>query len=397
MESHLPTRPSSDLHRRLSARKRPPAAMETQDHVLPGPSGRNRQRSSSFSGLRRSLSRLMPSNRPEKGGTARPIDNESKTGDSPSPPKSLIQIFGMRGRANEREDDGEEMRRTKSWSPKKISRIADGRGGEGQRPSKLKKPSTLKRLWELHKTVKVDDGTDDFSQHPDRLRSDARELRRAEQNILNASMAGQKDAAKHSIPTAVDIQASVAALKRSQQIFEGKKARREERRSFRESDDFIGVQGVNPRTGYPDPSTGTSSSAGDFVSESTRQKLEADEKRMATASREYKAALERRENEMRRLERERERRRREKKDRAEKKRAQLRARVRKDGRWRNDGNTWSMVTEPGLSPIVQSIAGTPTHGKQTITFLVNCRLSFTDDHCRNCSSTSSPYQTDYSQ
>lgn len=225
-------------------------------------------------------------------------------------------------------------------------------------------------LWELHKTEKADDGTDDFSQHPDRLRLEARERRRTEQDIVNTRMAGQEDAAKYSIPVSVGIQEPVAALKRSQQMFEEKKARREERRSFRESDDFIDVQGVNSRTGYPDPNSGTSSSAGDVVSESTRQKLE-DERRMATASREYKAALGRRANEMRRLERERERRR-EKKERAEKKRAQLRARVRKDGRWRNDGNTWSMVTEPGLSPIEKSIAGTPTHGKQSIPSFANC-------------------------
>jgi hypothetical protein len=94
-----------------------------------------------------------------------------------------------------------------------------------------------------------------------------------------------------------------------------------------------------------------------------RQKFEEDEKRMATASREHKAALERRVNEIRRLEMERERRRREKRERVEGKRGQQRARLRKGGRWRNDGNTWSMVAEPELSPIVQSIAGTPTHRK----------------------------------
>jgi hypothetical protein len=53
--------------------------------------------------------------------------------------------------------------------------------------------------------VKFDDGTDDFSKHPDRPRSDAREFCRAEQNILNASMKGQEDAAKNSIPMAVGI------------------------------------------------------------------------------------------------------------------------------------------------------------------------------------------------
>jgi hypothetical protein len=77
----------------------------------------------------------MPSNRAEKGGTARPVNSEAKLGDSPSPRKNLVKIFSMRGRVNEREDEGEEMRRTKSWSPKKIAKIADKRDGEGYRPS----------------------------------------------------------------------------------------------------------------------------------------------------------------------------------------------------------------------------------------------------------------------
>jgi hypothetical protein len=88
----------------------------------------------------------MPSNRPEKGGTARPVDSEAKLGDILSPQKNLVKIFTMRGRVNEGEDKGEELRRTKSWSPKKIAKIADKRDGGGYRPSKLKKPSSLKWL-----------------------------------------------------------------------------------------------------------------------------------------------------------------------------------------------------------------------------------------------------------
>ena len=104
------------------------------------------------------------------------------------------------------------------------------------------------------------------------------------------------------------------------------------------------------------------------MSEPTRQKLEEDKKRMQNASREYKDALKRRETELRRLGMEKERRRREKKERAEKKRMELRARVRKEGRWKNEGNRWSMVTEPELSPILQSIAGSPMRGGQYIFF-----------------------------
>jgi hypothetical protein len=73
-------------------------------------------------------------------------------------------------------------------------------------------------------------------------------------------------------------------------MFEEKKTR-QERHSFRESDDFTGVQGANPRTGYPDSSTGTCSSAGDVVSESTKQKIEENEKGMATASREIQSRV----------------------------------------------------------------------------------------------------------
>jgi len=310
----------------------------------------------------------MPNNRPEKGGTARPMDSGSKDGDMPSSPKTIVEIFSRRGRANEREDEGEEMRRTKSWSPKKIAMTADDADEDDHRPSKPKKLSTLKTLWDLHQAVKVDDGIDDFSQHPDRLRSDARELRRAEPKTPDSTFTIQQTTANDAIPVVSAIQESAAVLKSSQHIYEEKKARREERRSFRESDDFIGVQDINPRTGYPDPSSVTSSSGGDIISESTRRKLQEDEQRMASASKEYQAALERRENALQKLEIERERKRREKKERAEKKMAQLRARVRKDGRWKNDGNTWSMVSEPGLSPIVQSVAGTPTCGKLS-TFL----------------------------
>jgi len=136
-------------------------------------------------------------------------------------------------------------------------------------------------------------------------------------------------------------------------MFREKKARREERRSFRESDNFIGVQGANSRIGYPDATTGTGSSAGNVVSEWTKQKIEEDEKRMATASREYKAALERRGNEMRRLKMKSARRRRETMGRAERKRAQLKARAREK---MDDGetmvNTWGMMTEQVLSSIM---------------------------------------------
>jgi hypothetical protein len=73
----------------------------------------------------------MQSNRPEKGGTVRPLNNESKFGHSPSIPKNLIEIFGMKGGANEREDLEEADRRNQCWSPKRTARIVDERDRQG--------------------------------------------------------------------------------------------------------------------------------------------------------------------------------------------------------------------------------------------------------------------------
>lgn len=137
VESHLPTRPSSDHRRQLSARNRPTAAMETQYHVFPGLSERNKQRSSSFSALSQSIPRPMPSNRPEKGGTTGPLNNESKSGNSSIHTKMSYRDIWHEGRANEREDLGEADRRNQSWSPKKIAKIIDERDGQGLRDKQV--------------------------------------------------------------------------------------------------------------------------------------------------------------------------------------------------------------------------------------------------------------------
>lgn len=50
---------------------------------------------------------------------------------------------------------------------------------------------------------------------------------------------------------------------------EERKRRRDARRSFRESEDFLGVQGVNPRTGRKDPSGATSITADTLVTRLT--------------------------------------------------------------------------------------------------------------------------------
>lgn len=148
-------------------------------------------------------------------------------------------------------------------------------------------------------------------------------------------------------------------LSKTQQIYAAKKARREQRRSLLESGDFLGIQGANPRTGYWDVSTGTSSSDPSQLSLKTRRQLEEQAKEVEEQRAKYEetqakyhAELERAQSAKARREAERE----------EQKRRHLKLKQRKRGRWQVDENGWSSVAEPDLSPIGQSVAGTPVQG-----------------------------------
>jgi hypothetical protein len=266
---------------------------------------------------------------------------------------------------DEIDSDMEVIRGTKSESPKKIIRIPNEKSKSPSSTSKLRKPGGWKRLWELHNMAKRGGGTTNVFLHPESLKSEEKDMEDMGHPLANIEPAAAKNSA---IQFASYIPISPIALERtpsaSLQMYQDKRARREQRRSFRGSDDFLGVQGANPRTGFPDPSIATSSSTGDVISEPTRQKLEEDGRMMESARREYQAALERRERELRRLEMERERRRKDK-------RVELRARMRREGRWRSEGSQWNMVAEPLLSPILQSTAGSPTRGRCSVKLFTN--------------------------
>jgi len=135
----------------------------------------------------------------------------------------------------------------------------------------------------------------------------------------------------------------------SKQMFDAKKTRREQRRSLKESGDYIGVQGANPRTGYPDPSASSTETSN--ISDETKRRLdqqfrdvEEQKKRLHEAELKHQADL----STIKRLREAR------KKDRAEKKKAEDVMMKRRLGRWKPDRNGWSSVVEPHLSPIVQS-------------------------------------------
>ncbi|CAK7270826.1 hypothetical protein SEPCBS119000_004283 [Sporothrix epigloea] len=100
-----------------------------------------------------------------------------------------------------------------------------------------------------------------------------------------------------------------------------------ERKSLKESGDYLGVQGINPETGQLDvltPTTGSKSTLSSGTS--------------AVPSGSYQSSMERYEKDKERLRRQ-----------------------QSLIRWRRETGQWSSVAEPGLSPIEQSRDTTPTH------------------------------------
>jgi hypothetical protein len=149
-------------------------------------------------------------------------------------------------------------------------------------------------------------------------------------------------------------------ITKTQQIFDKKRSRREQRRSLRESGDFLGVQGANPRTGYWDISDATSSSEPSQMSEETKLKLDQQAKALAEQKRKYEQAQESHQKELMRVQISKIMK---KKKKGEQKKVELKMKQRRHGKWRLSENGWSSVVEPELSPIQQSVAGSPVAGK----------------------------------
>ena len=163
-------------------------------------------------------------------------------------------------------------------------------------------------------------------------------------------------------------------VSKTRQMFASKKTQREQRKSLLESGDFLGVQGANPRTGYWDVSTATSSSDPSQPNYETRKQLEQQAKdveeqraKFEEAQAKYHAELERAQTARAKREA----------DKMEQKRWYLKLKQRKRGRWNVGENGWSSVAEPDLSPIGQSLVGTPVKGQlnTSISYLEIAQLS----------------------
>jgi hypothetical protein len=149
-------------------------------------------------------------------------------------------------------------------------------------------------------------------------------------------------------------------MTKTQKLFEDKKARREQRRSLRESGDFLGVQGANPRTGYWDVSSGTSGSEPSQTSEETKKKLDAEAKNIEEQKHKYEEAKAKHEAELVRVQTLRDNK---KKEKEKRKTLELKIKQRRRGKWKLSEDGWRSVAEPELSPIVQSVVGSPARGQ----------------------------------
>jgi hypothetical protein len=137
----------------------------------------------------------------------------------------------------------------------------------------------------------------------------------------------------------------------AREMFLAKQEARRLRRTLKENGDFLGVTGVNPTTGEMDVLTPTSSSEENqsgLPAEHTTSQLAVLARRAQQAREEYEAA--RREVDMRRQ--------RERRDRAERNKEAIRL-AQQPVKWRREEGQWSLVAEPGLSPIAQSKTNTP--------------------------------------
>lgn len=254
------------------------------------------------------------------------------------------------GRGN-KEGEGGEGRRARSWSPKKEDVLGSSEREEEDEPRKEGDKETEKggnafqRFLGLRRTSLPTSSTPN---HPSACRLSLRKSK-PKKALQFASPPAQ-------IPPPSSASRSSTPPFDSQAMYDQKRLRREQRRSYRSSEDYLTISGANPRTGYWDVNTAigsTSSSEAANRAQQREMEIAENRRRLESAKQELEEALGRREAE----DREREVKRARRREREEAKRKEKRNR--EAGRWKAEGGGWTMVVEPGLSPIVQSLAGSP--------------------------------------
>ncbi|KAI1470759.1 uncharacterized protein F4812DRAFT_277607 [Daldinia caldariorum] len=259
----------------------------------------SQKKASSLAGF---FSKMLPSNRPEQGGTHRTdwtVDNDNTVG----PSRNELTTWNLakeKSPARDASTDGPgepSHRRVWNWSPQKgDSRFVENLPRERSR-SRDEQPEDL-----------------DHEPQPPR-KSEA--LRRTEVH----------------------------------ELLQSKEESRKSRRSLKESGDWLGVQGADPYSGMFSVLTPTDTLSSETTSTSTRSKLSGLALKRKAAKLEYEQLrlLEEQAKDKARLDREQA-----KLDKIERVKEELR-RQHQFARWSQHKRNWSSAAEPNLSPIAQSL------------------------------------------
>ncbi|KAG5966222.1 hypothetical protein E4U58_002571 [Claviceps cyperi] len=273
---------------------------------------------------------ILPSNRPERGGTLRPsafqVQKDLEHANDSS--KSRAPATNARWRKSV---DVIEADQSSNWDP---PRCASGRANARQLTeidAVMRDDRRLSRAFStnMERGSKIND-------LKMRSRPAIHGLSDSQLNVLGVSVS---DSPSTSTPDFQSLQAKQEA--------------RRFRRNLKESGDYLGVQGFNPETSKLDVVTPTDSERSS-LSQETQQKLLVLKNALKDARHNYKSARERSEQEAKYIllkkEKERVRRLGKKKERAQE--------ITQTVTWKRHARQWSSAQEPNLSPIAQSILDT---------------------------------------
>ncbi|KAI0152349.1 hypothetical protein F4776DRAFT_659275 [Hypoxylon sp. NC0597] len=257
---------------------------------------RSQKRASSFAGF---FSKILPSNRPEQGGTRRTIDG---TG-----------------------DNGNELNELTRWN------LAKEKNPVRQISTDLQSDSSHRRVW----SWSPQKGDSRFVENLPRDRSSERE------HVPDTPDRDPIPPRRSETLTRAEIH----------KLLKSKEETRRNRRSLKESGDWLGVQGADPYSGEYTVLTPTDTLSSDTTPSSTRSKLAGLARKRKAAKLEYEQIrlAEEREKEKASLDREQA-----KLNKIERVKEDLR-RQQQFTKWSQHKRQWSSAAEPNLSPIAQSL------------------------------------------
>ncbi|KAG6289391.1 hypothetical protein E4U46_002564 [Claviceps purpurea] len=329
MSSFLPSRasnPSLTSAQSVQNRRQKPLKQGNSDGDLP--------RASSLGSW---FKQILPSNRPERGGTLRPSAFQVQKDLEHANDSNQLRPPATHTRWRKSVDVIEADQSTNRDPPRTVS------GANARQLTDVDAVMRDDRRLSRASSANMERGSkrNDLKM---RSRPAIHGLSDSQLNVLGASVS---DSPSTSTPDFQSLQAKQEA--------------RRFRRNLKESGDYLGVQGFNPETSKLDVVTPTDSERSS-LSQETQQKLLVLKNALKDARHNYKSAKERSEQEAKYIllkkEKERVRRLGKKKEQAQE--------ITQTITWKRHARQWSSAQEPNLSPIAQSILDTSqTSGTQS--------------------------------